>query len=86
MANPVRVGFVFGLFLALAHTGWSALVALGYAQKFIDFIFWLHFILPALHVEAFDIARACILVAVTFIVGFVVGTLGGVLWNALHRG
>lgn len=85
MANPVRVGFVFGLFLALAHTGWSALVALGYAQKFIDFVFWVHFIAPAYHVEAFDIARACILVAVTFIVGFVVGTLGGVLWNAMHR-
>ena len=50
-----------------------------------DFVFWVHFITPAYHVEAFDIARACILVAVTFIVGFVVGTLGGVLWNALHR-
>jgi len=85
MANPVRIGFVFGLFLALFHTCWAALVALGYAQKLIDFIFWIHFIAPPYHVEAFDIARACILVAVTFIVGFVIGTLGGVLWNALHR-
>ena len=85
MANPVRIGFVFGLFLALFHTCWAALVALGWAQKLIDFIFWIHFIAPPYHVEAFDIARAAILVAVTFIVGFVVGTLGGVLWNALHR-
>ena len=85
MANPVRVGFVFGLFLALAHTGWAALVALGWAQRFIDFIFWVHFIVPSYQVEGFEPARAAILVAVTFIVGFVVGTLGGVLWNALHR-
>ncbi|HLJ52176.1 MAG TPA: hypothetical protein VKT24_02250 [Rhizomicrobium sp.] len=85
MANPVRIGFVFGLFLALFHTCWAALVALGWAQKLIDFIFWIHFIAPPYHIEAFDIARACILVAVTFIVGFVIGTLGGVLWNALHR-
>lgn len=86
MANPVRVGFVFGLFLALFHTGWSALVAFGWAQRFMDFIFWLHFIQPVYRIEPFDIARACILVAFTFIVGFVVGTVGSVIWNALHRG
>ena len=86
MTNPVRVGFVFGLFLAVAHTGWAFLVAAGWAQKFVDFVFWLHFIQPPYQIEAFDFARACILVAVTFIVGFVSGTLVGVLWNALHRG
>ncbi len=86
MTNPVRVGFVFGLLLALGHTGWSILVALGWAQKFIDFIFWLHFVAPPYHIEAFDFARALMLVAVTFIVGFVVGTVAGAIWNGLHRG
>ena len=86
MTNPVRVGFVFGLLLALGHTGWSFLVAVGWAQKFIDFVFWVHFIQPPYSVEAFDIARACLLVAITFIVGFVVGTVAGAIWNALHRG
>ena len=84
MTNPVRVGFVFGLLLALGHIGWSFLVAVGWAQKFIDFVFWIHFMQPVLLIEPFDIARACILVAVTFIVGFVVGTVAGVIWNALH--
>lgn len=86
MTHPVRIGFVFGLLLALFHAGWSALVASGYAQKFLDFVFWLHFIRPPYQIEAFDWARAALLVAFTFIVGFVIGTVAGAIWNALHRG
>ena len=85
MVSPIRVGLVFGLFIGLAHVGWSALVATGYAQKLIDFIFWLHFIAPAMHVEAFDMTRAGILVAVTFGVAFVAGTVGGAMWNLFRR-
>jgi hypothetical protein len=85
MVNPVKVGLVFGIFLALWHTGWSVLVAVGFAQKLIDFIFWAHFIVPPYHIEPFEIVRACILVGVTFGVGLVFGLVGGVLWNVFHR-
>ena len=86
MVNPIRVGLVFGIFVGLAHAGWSVLVAIGLAQKLVDFIFWAHFITPAWHIEAFDLARAGILVGVTFSVALIGGIVGGTIWNVLHRG
>jgi hypothetical protein len=85
MANPLKTGLVFGVFIALMHAGWSALVALGLAQKLIDFIFWVHFIAPPFHVEAFDLARAAILIGVTFGVGLVAGMFAALIWNLFHR-
>lgn len=85
MANPFRTGLAFGVFIALMHAGWSALVALGLAQKLIDFIFWAHFIAPPFHIEAFDWARAAILVGVTFTVGFIAGIIAAMIWNVFHR-
>ncbi len=85
MVNPIRVGFVFGILLAIWHACWSTLVATGVAQKVINFIFWMHFIVPPYHVEPFDIARAGILVGVTFGIGLMVGTVAGLVWNTLHR-
>ncbi len=85
MANPLRTGLVFGVFLAVMHAGWSAVVALGLGQKLIDFVFWAHFLTPALHIEAFDWARAAILVGVTFGVGLIAGIIAGVIWNVFHR-
>lgn len=82
--NPVRVGLVFGLFLALYHACWSALVFTGVAQKFLDFIFWAHFITPVYHVEPFEFVRAGILLGVTFGVGFAFGAVASLIWNALH--
>lgn len=80
-ANPLFVGLVFGLVLALWHACWSALVALGFAQKVLDFVFWAHFISPPFHIEAFDMTRAGILVGITFAAGLVVGAITAWLWN-----
>lgn len=85
MLNPVRVGLVFGIFLAIWHACWSILVATGVAQNVIDFIFWMHFIVPPYHIEPFEITRACILVGMTFGIGLAIGTVAGVIWNAIHR-
>jgi len=82
--NPIRVGLVFGLVLAVYHACWSALVLTGVAQKFLDFIFWAHFITPVYHVEPFEIVRACVLLGVTFGVGFVFGIVASLIWNGLH--
>jgi len=84
MVNPYRVGLWFGIFLALWHTCWSALVATGYAQALMDFVFWAHFISPVYHVEPFEISRAGILVAFVFFVGLIAGTIGAYIWNAFH--
>jgi hypothetical protein len=85
MTNPVKVGLVFGFFVALAHVGWATLVATGHAQRLVDFIFWAHFISPPFHVEAFDMMRAGILVGVTFAVAFIGGVVASLIWNIFHR-
>lgn len=79
--GPIRIGLVFGLFLALCHAGWAALVAAGVAQPLMDFVFWAHFITPPFHIEPFALARAGILVGYAFCMGLVLGTAGGWLWN-----
>jgi hypothetical protein len=84
MVNPLRTGLVFGVFVALMHAGWSALVALRLAQPLIDFIFRVHFLTPILQVEAFDGVRAALLVGVTFAVAFAAGILAAGLWNFFH--
>lgn len=81
--NPFRLGFVFGSVLALCHAFWAMLVALGWAQTILGFIFWAHFVNPPYHVAAFDLSRAFVLMGLTFVVGLVLGTLGGTFWNRL---
>ena len=81
--SPLRIGLVFGLFLLLFHAAWAALVALGWAQPLLDFVFWAHFITPAYHVEPFQLQRAVDLLVFVFIVGMAFGTLAGWLWQRL---
>ena len=83
--NPFRLGIVFGSLLALFHAFWAALVAAGWAQPILDFIFWAHFIIPPYRVATFDLARAAVLVGLTFAVGLSFGMVGGFLWNRLAR-
>jgi hypothetical protein len=58
-------------------------VAIGWAQPLLDFIFWAHFITPPYRIEAFDLLRPLILIAITFAAGLGFGLLGGWLWNRL---
>lgn len=81
--NPLRVGIIFGLFLALVHAAWAGLVAIGWAQPVMDFIFWAHFITPPYHIEPFETGRAAMLIVLVLAIGTVFGALGGMLWNFL---
>jgi hypothetical protein len=83
--NPVRIGLVLGAVIGLWHLSWSLLVALGWAQPFIDFIFWMHFIKPVYVIQAFNPITAATLIVVTAVIGFVIGTVFGVLWNWFHK-
>ncbi len=59
--NVCKAGLVLGFVLGGFHLCWSILVALGWAQPVIDFVFWMHFIKPIYVIEPFAIAKAAIL-------------------------
>lgn len=76
---------VLGAVLGGIHLVWSLLVAFSLAQGMIDFMFRLHFIQPVFKVGAFDAVTAVTLVAVTALVGYIIGHIFGVVWNKVHR-
>jgi len=80
-----KSGLVLGVVIGGYHLCWSALVAAGWAQAVIDFVFWMHFIKPVLVIEPFGIVKAVILLVVTAGLGFVAGSVFAWIWNALHR-
>jgi hypothetical protein len=83
--NPVKAGWVLGTALGLWHLTWSALVALGWAQAVIDFVFWMHFLKPIYVLQPFDPAIAFVLVLATSTLGFFIGAVFALLWNWLHK-
>ena len=85
MISPIKAGLVLGAVIGLWHLTWSLQVASGWAQPFIDFVFWMHFVKPVYVVEPFNLGTATILVAVTAAMGFVIGCVFAVLWNWFHK-
>ncbi len=85
MTNPNKIGIVFAALIGGWHVCWSLLVALGWAQPIIDFIFWAHMIRPIYVVKAFDLVAALTLILITAVIGYLFGFLGALIWNKLHR-
>ena len=83
--GKARAGLALSGVLAGWHLAWSILVALGVAQAVVDFILWLHFIQPVYRIQPFELGRAALLVAVTAVIGFVLGAAFAALWNVTHR-
>lgn len=83
--SPVRSGIALGGIIALWHLVWSVLVAVGVAQAVLDFILWAHFLKVPVTLAPFSALTAVVLVAVTFVVGFLLGSVFAALWNWLHQ-
>src|SRR5690348_12792702 len=81
--NPVRTGLVLGAVIGLWHAAWAVLVAGGVAQPLIDFILRIHFLRVTAVVQPFDGETAALLVGITFGIGFIVGGVLALVWNAL---
>lgn len=83
--NPNKTGLVLALFLGGWHALWAVLVATGWAQSLLNFVFWLHFIKPIYVIADFKIGTAVALIAITAALGYVIGLIAASLWNAIHR-
>jgi hypothetical protein len=83
--RPNIVALVLAILLGGWHLLWAVLVAAGWAQPLIDFIFWIHFIRPVYVVEKFNFGTALLLIGVTAAIGYVIGWCFAILWNRLHK-
>ena len=83
--SPSKAGLVLAVLFGGWHLIWAMLVAMHWAQPLIDFIFRLHFITPVYVVGAFNLATAALLIAVTALIGLVIGFVFALVWNRLHQ-
>ena len=83
--NPIKTGLVLGALGGGWHFLWATLVAAGWAQTILNFVFWMHFLAPPYVVQPFRAGIALILILVTAVFGYAVGYILGVLWNWIHR-
>jgi len=82
--HPVKAGIILAALFGGWHLLWAVLVAVGWAQALIDFVFWMHFIKPVYVIGPFNLGIAAVLIVVTSVVGFLIGYIFSVLWNWLH--
>ena len=83
--RPLTAGLALAIFTAVFHAAWAFLVAVGWAQALMDIVFRLHFMQPVFHIAAFDGVTALLLLAYAGVVGFILGFVGAVIWNAFAR-
>lgn len=83
MSN-MRIGVACGCILATIHLVWAGLVAIGWAQPLMDFIFWLHMLNAPFQVQPFSIWVGVMLVGFTWMVGFLAGFIFATIWKKLR--
>jgi len=83
--NKNKVGLSLGLLFGLLHLVWAILVALGLANRLLNFILGLHFVNLSLAIKDFNAGTALALIVATFIVGYVAGWILASIWNRVHK-
>ena len=82
--NPAKTGIALGILIGGWHFLWSVLVALGWAQPILDFVFWAHMISQPFTVKPFDFSAAITLVILTTFIGYLFGLFFALIWNRAH--
>ena len=83
--SPCKTAATFAILLGGFHLVWIMLIAFGWAQALVDFIFWAHMIDLSFVVKMFDTTAAVTLVVITSIIGAIFGYVMAIVWNRLHR-
>lgn len=82
--NPHKTGMALGALIGGWHLLWAIIVAAGWGQPLLDFVFWMHFMKPVFVIDSFSLIRAAVLIAVTAAGGYGFGYVGAAIWNRLH--
>lgn len=83
--NKGVVGLVLGAVFASWHIVWSLMVASDLAQKFLNWIYSIHFLNNPFKVNPFDLNKAVVLVIATAVIGYIFGYFFAMIWNCLHK-
>ena len=83
--SETQTALAVGTFVAVMHTVWSLLVFLGLAEPYLNWILGLHFLSNPYGVQPFSFGTAIILIAFTFVIGYLVGYVFAIIWNKLHK-
>jgi hypothetical protein len=74
-ASLLRTSFIWGMCLSSLHLCWVLLIAAGWAQALLDFIFKLHMLNSPFQAQIFDPLLALGLLAMTFSLGCFYGAV-----------
>jgi len=80
-----EVGMGLGLTVATIHAVWATMVFLGVAQPYLDWILGLHSLANPYRVLPFDLVRSLTLIAVTFVIGYVLGWAFAAIWKGVAK-
>lgn len=74
-----------GLSLASLHLCWVLIVASGFAQPLLDWIFKLHMLSSPFQVQPFSAGLAAMLLLITFLIGCFYGAVFELIRSSLTR-
>ncbi|EKD25034.1 MAG: hypothetical protein ACD_80C00130G0005 [uncultured bacterium (gcode 4)] len=83
MLNRFKAGLVFGCFVSFIHLVWAVAIAITPTgmQKFIDWIFWLHFLQPVYVITQATRGKGILLIIMTFVIWYIMGVVFACLRN-----
>lgn len=83
--SPGKTGLALGYLLGGIHFLWALIIAFGWAQSMINFVFWAHMLAIPVTVKPFDLTAAISLVIMTAVAGYVIGYAFAKIWNWCHK-
>ncbi len=83
--NEKKSAMVLGLFIGGMHLVWALVVASGFAQTWMNWVYSWHMLSNPFIVQPFSLTNAVILVIATGLIGYVMGFAFAWVWNWVHK-